>query len=264
VIFLRADLSQADARIVGVLSKNAQLTELARMKPWEFDTHRHAAELIFQKPQSEISKDERQGSKKIAHGVRYDEQPARISDSLLKDGYIYTEEECDVFRNRYLEALPGILEYQYHTRMLIIRNRYLQDSWGGRIYFKYDRMAPDLYRRGYAWRAAVEVAKILNQKAFIPADRFIKTNALRSKINLQVHDEILISTTPFNDEAWKLACMIKESVEQPRLYDGVELVMPVEFALERRYHSEDQEFKRFPSRDEFNDKLKVVWNERIR
>lgn len=265
MIFLRADESQADSRIVYALSHDPELIKLAQAKPWEFDVHKLVGSIMFQEPESAITGDKRQATKKIAHGTHYDEQAQRMSDSLLKDGYLFTPEECEIGRRRYMQRFPAIQNgYMLNTRLIVIRKRYLESSWGRRIYFPYERFGPDLYRRAYAWRAAVEVADILNQWGWIPAVNFCEKYNLKSRVNLQVHDEVLISTTLENDECWDLMRMLRDSVERERCYEGVPLVMPLTFSLETRYHSEELEWKKFPSYEEYKEGIERVWAARLK
>jgi|SRR5581483_1770763 len=264
MLFLRADLSLADARVYFALSKDPRLIEIARKSPTEFDVHKFVGSLIFGEPEENIKGEKRQVSKKVSHGSAYDMAPDRMSDTLIKDGYFYTPEECAVMQARYHAALPAIREgYQFNTRMLIIRERKLVNSWGRVIYFRHERFEPSVYRRGYAWRAASEVADILNQWGFIPLDQFIERNNLKSRINMQVHDEVLVSVT--RDEAWDIARFLRDSIEREREYDGISLKMPVTFAVERRYHTEEVEFKRLPDdKAEWDAKFDPLWETRIK
>jgi len=260
-------MSQADSRVVYVLSHNEELIKIAQSKPYEFDVHKYVGSILFQCPESDIKGDKRQAVKKITHGTHYDEQEQRMSDSLLKDGYVFTPEECKVGQMRYLNRFPAIRDgFQFRSRMLVIggNKRMLENTWGRKIYFTYERFDPALYRRIYAWRAASEVADTLNQWGFIPTVQFIDKYNLRSRVNLQVHDEICVSVTPENDECWDLMRLIRDSMEREREYEGTKLSIPVTFALEAKYHAEQVEWKRFPSYEEYKECISKLWEQRIR
>ena len=263
MLFLRSDLSQAESRIVYVLTHDPELLRIARSNPWEFDTHKFVGSCISGLPELEIVGERRQAYKKIAHGTHYDEQPPRISDSLLKDGFTFTPEECAKGQNRYLRRFPAIQgTYQFNIRMKLIRERKLTNSWGASIFFTHERLEPMLYRRGYAWIPQSEIGRLLNQCGFVPTDQFLLRNNMRSRINLQVHDEICLSTCP--EEAWDVIRFIQESLYTEREYEGERLSIPIEYALETRYHSADVEFKRFPSKEEFEADFAKLWETRIR
>jgi len=263
MLFLRVDLSQAESRIVYALTHDPELLRIARSQPHEFDTHKFVGSCISGLPESEIVGEKRQAYKKIAHGSHYDEQPPRISDSLLKDGFVFTVEECAAGQQRYLRRFPAIQGvYQANIRMRLIRDRKLTNSWGASIYFKYEHMEPTTYRRGYAWVPQGEIGRLLNQAGLVPVDNYLLRNNLRSRLNLQVHDEITASTCP--EEAWDLLRFTHESLEVEREYEGEKLIIPREYALETRYHQGDVEFKKFPTKDEFMDKFMALWEKRIR
>lgn len=263
MLFLRSDLSQAESRIVYVLTHDPELLRIARSQPHEFDTHKFVGSCISGRPESEIVGEKRQAYKKIAHGSHYDEQPARISDSLLKDGFIFTERECAVGQQRYLGRFPSIQgTFQANIRMRLIRDRKLTNSWGATIYFLYERFEPSLYRRGYAWIPQGEIGRLLNQCGFVPTDQFIVRNGLRSRLNMQVHDELLASTCP--TEAWDLLRFMHERLLVEREYEGERLTIPIEYALEKRYHDESVVYKRFPEKDQFLDDFNKLWEERIK
>ncbi|MDE2233253.1 MAG: hypothetical protein KGJ90_03950 [Patescibacteria group bacterium] len=264
MLFLRADLSQAESRVTYALSHNDELIELARKKPWEFDVHRYIATIIFDKPSEEITNLQRYATKKVTHGTHYDMQPERMSDTLLKEGFSFTPTECNVLQRKYLQRFPAIRDsYHYRCRMKCIQKRYLENSWGRRIYFTYERLGPELYRRLYAWTPQSEVGDLLNQWGFIPAVQFIDKYNFKSRVNLQVHDEVCISVTPDNDEAWDLMRLLAESLEREREYEGVKLSIPVSLTLETRYHAEEHEFKQFPSYGEYKEVMAKLWESRM-
>ncbi len=256
-------MSQAESRIVYVLTHDPELLKIARSNPWEFDTHKFVGACISGKPESEIVGQVRQAYKKIAHGSHYDEQPPRISDSLLKEGFIFTVDECDRGQQRYLRRFPAIQSvYQANIRMRLIRDRKLTNSWGATIFFPFERLEPPLYRRGYAWIPQSEIGRLLNQKGFVPVDKFLLRNNMRSRINLQVHDEIALSTCP--EEAWDVLRFIQDSLAVEREYEGEKLTVPIEYSLERRYHQEDVSFKKFPEKDQFLEEFNKLWETRIK
>jgi hypothetical protein len=78
---------------------------------------------------------------------------------------------------------------------------------------------------------------------------------MQSRINLQTHDSLNISTTPA--EGYEVMCFLRESLERPRRYAGIELTIPVEFKIGLSWRM-DHEFKRFPSKDEFTEAVKEM------
>lgn len=271
-LFLRFDLSQAEDRIVKVLSHDPELIELANTKPWEFDTHLYNGGLLFEKLDLKmvplkfdqlpkgcldgVTKPERQASKKLVHLGNYDGQAQRASDALLDEGFIISPRDVDRRREIYHRRFPGIRGgYQLRTRMLVIQERRLTTSWGFEIRFPYERLDGQLWRRAYAWRPQSEVGYLLNQKGVIVAYDWINVHNRDARISFQVHDEIAISVGRA-DIAWDLSRVLRENLESEREYEGERLSIPADMAIERRYHGRDGdciEYKRFPTKEEFFD-----------
>jgi DNA polymerase I-like protein with 3'-5' exonuclease and polymerase domains len=268
MLYLRADLSQAEDRLVKILSHDPELIELARKKPWEFDVHRFNGAIVFAKEESDITKAERQGSKRVVHASNYDAQPDRLSDALLDDGFIVTPKECETAQGRYHTRFPAIRNgYQLRTRMLVIQNRCLEGRDGFRIEFKYERLDGSLFRRAYAWRPQHFIGTHLNQAGIIPTWEAIQRWGLKSRIDFQVHDEIAIAV-PDENEAWSLACLLHESLEKEQEYEGERLSIPADLCLETRYHGRESlgeivEFKKPPERGAFNEAFRELWERRV-
>ena len=253
-LFLRADLSQAEDRVVKVLSQDPELIELAQTKPWEFDVHTYNAAIVFQIEEKDVSKLQRYASKRVVHLSNYGGSPQRASEALMEEGFSVSVEECIAGRNRYYKRFPGITEgYHKRVRTQVIEYRKLVNSYGFGIEFPYERLDDALFRRAFAWRPQSEVGFLLNQQGVIPAYEWIQQHAHHSRIAFQVHDEIAIAIGEVA-EAWDLARVVRDSLEAERTYDGAGLSIPAEFALESRYHGrkgEVVEWKMFPTKEEF-------------
>lgn len=254
-IFLEVDMSQAEDRLVKVLTGSDRLIARARSAPWENDEHRRAAEIIW--PGLEITKDRRTIGKRTRHAGNYGMTGKTHSEQLLKDGHTFTPQECD----KMIEAIidkdtPEVRHWQAAVRRLIMHQRKLTDSWGAEWIVEFDRLDDDLYRRAYARIPQGEVARTLNQWGLRPVDAYIEDCGLKARVNQQGHDALLISTPP--GDAWALTCFLKASLERERLYlspvtgQRVALTIPVEFKIGRSWKA-DHEWKRLPSRSEFED-----------
>ena len=270
MLILRFDMSQAEARILGVLSHDETMIKLARSKPWEFDQHRFNASIVFKKDEKDITKEERYAAKRIVHGSGYGMQPARMSDSLLDEGFTIPPEECAQLQNNYLARMPGVKQYQLRTRMLVIQTKTLINSYGFSIKFAYERRDDQLWRRAYAWRCQSEIGYLLNQSGILPAWKYIQKWTLSSRIDFQVHDEIAIAVPSVN-EAWDLARLLHETLEEEHEYEGEKLSIPADCCLETRYHGREQpgarevhEFKRFPEKGVFEDVFRTLWERRVK
>lgn len=260
-IFLEVDESQGEDRIVKCLAaaatrdpkRQAHLLERARSNPWENDEHRRAASIIYNIPESDVTESPNGGQryigKRTRHAGNYDMHGRRLADELLKEGLVYTGDECEGYIQRVIDKdVPEIRLWQREVRQTVLRDRAMASSWGYVLDYTYERLSDDLYRSAYAFIPQHELAMILNEWGFKPLYYWLKTQGNPATINNQKHDSLLISTPP--EWAWTIACFLKESLERPRTYAGFELTIPVEFKLGRTEKG-DIAFKKFPTQDEF-------------
>lgn len=253
-VMLEADLSQAEDRVVAMLTEDPTLIDLARRHPSTFDKHRWSAANIFAILESEVTKLQRYLGKRTVHAGNYGMGPEKLSEILLKDGYVRTVEECERLLKGHFEG-PGqaILGWQKDIRKTLMREKLLCNSWGRMIDFSPYPLCEDVYRRGYAFVPQSEVADLLNQWGLIPVFHYLKDK--EAKINAQVHDALVISAP--HREVYDLMCFIRKSLEKPRWYKGQELTIPVTFKLGRSWKG-DKEYDTFPSREEVDTVLKEI------
>ena len=249
-IFLRIDLSQAESRDVYVRTGDRKLIEIARLSPWEFDMHTHNASLIFKIPPEQVTYDQRYLGKKAVHGAQRGLRGLKLSEELLKDEYVRTPEECEDMIESYLNEHKPLIDWFRRVRQTVLRDRLLVSAWGRRMDLSHSRLNDELYREAYSFYPQSDIGDLLNQFGLVPCHYYLKGKRSKAKINLQVHDELLISTPP--KEAYDIALFLKNSLEQPMVLDGEELIIPVEFGLGTTWKVE-HEFKRLPSRKEFTE-----------
>lgn len=247
-VFLKADLSQAESRVVYALTGDPKLVEIAQTPPWEFDVHRFNASIIFGKPEDEVTGEERYLAKRAVHAAHYGMHGGKLSEILLLDGIARTPDECQAMIDAYMEWARSVRQWQRDTRQKVLLKRPIVTSWGLAFDPGVDvRVSEDLFRQAYAFVPQSEVAFLLHQYGFVPLDAYIRSTNLASKINLHVYDELVVSC-PL-EEVWDVATFLRESLERPRLYGGVELVIPVEVGVGSSWKVE-REWKRFPNRAE--------------
>jgi uracil-DNA glycosylase family 4 len=251
MVFVEADLSQAEDRIVKMLAAaitgNQSLRARARAMPWENDEHRRAASIVFKKPVTAVTKVERQIAKPIRHGVNYNEGALTISEVLSKDGLTFTPEECQKALDALHAADPDIRVWQADVRKTVMTHKCLVNSWGRMLTFDHERLDDDAYRRGYAFVPQSEVPDLVNQWGLIPVVAWLKSTGRKSVLHLQGHDSLLLSCPP--DEVWDVMAFLRASLERPRTIGREPLVIPVEFKAGRTWAA-TVEWKKPPTRDE--------------
>jgi len=251
---MKLDLSQVEGRIVYMLTRDPHLVAEAQSKPWEYNMHESNAKLIFKI--KEVNKDQYYLGKKAVHGAQRAMTGYRLSDELLKEGYVRTQDECDWMLLQYHTAKPAIQEiYFAETRQKVWNERSLTNSWGRTIKWRYERWDMELYKEAYSWMPQSEAAELLNQWGLIPTWNYIQEHKLKSKICAQVHDELLIETNV--QEAWYVAECFRWYIERPRDYSGNQLIVPVTLAVGKNWAG-DYEWKKFPTKDEFGAKVKEL------
>ena len=251
--------SQAEDRVVKMLTRSKRLIKLARLHPDEWDAHKHSAHIAFGTAIDEVTYDERYLGKRAKHAVNYDMRGRRLSDELLKEGYVVPPEESQRIIDKLHADSPEIKEvYHKETRAEVMRNRCLSNIWGAIIDFEYERLDDDLYRRAYAWRPQSDIAILMNLWGFIPADEYLlkpccrrhSHAGIKPAINLHMQDGLWISTPP--EHAWDIAVFLQSSLEQPVYYYGEPITIWCEFSLGSTWKAE-HEWKRLPNRKEFTD-----------
>lgn len=253
-IFVECDLSQAEDRVVKAYTGDPRLIAEARAHPAEFDTHTNNARAIFgvETP----TKDQRYLGKKVVHASNYGMAGKKLSEELLKENDVRTPDECQRLIDRRLELAPAILQWQQRTRMEVMRTRRLMNSWGWTIDFKYERLGEELYRRAYAWRPQSDIGILTNLWGLIPVWQAIQERKrriggpwARTRIALQVHDALVACAPP--EVAYDVAVLMRECLERPHEYGGVELTIPIEVKIGTSW-AMTTGWKRFPEREAFD------------
>lgn len=251
-VFLEVDESQAESRVVYVLSGDPTLIELARRHPSIFDQHTYNAHRIFGIPESDIVYDQRQIGKKTVHGAQRGMRGDKLSGVLLKDGYVRSAEECQAFLDSYMREHPGMDTYFRWIRDQTMRNRYLANSWGRVWDISFERLGDDVYRRAYSFLPQSEVGDLLKQWGQIPAHALCaQWGYENARLAAQVHDSVLISLRP--ECVYPMAVYLQQWLERPRVYQTaagpVELTIPVTFTVGHNWAGQT-EWKVLPSEGE--------------
>lgn len=241
-VFVEGDLSQAEARIVYCLTKDPDLIAIARLMPWEYDTHSENTKLILGKGPEHYSEAEWKSLRKnvgkpTAHAGHYGQMGPTMSDSLLKKGIVMDPWECQRHIDAYMAKRPAVLEWQKEIKWRVIDKRELTNSWGRVADFRYMRLQPHLYQKAFNFIPQSEVGGIINQYGMIPIHRAIRQEGMAHRLRLQIHDALLYWSPATVEDVWWLICQMRQNLEQPRVYESVELMIPLEIKIGRRWGS---------------------------
>lgn len=191
-IFFSADYSQIELRLMAHLSGDAHLIEAFNNGE---DIHAATAARIFKKPLEEVSRDERRKAKTANFGIIYG-----ISAFGLAERMEVSRTEAKELIDNYFQTYPGVREYIDNSVSRAKELGYIETLCGRRRYLP-DINSRNAVVRGYAERNAVNApiqgtaADIIKIAMIRVAERF-KAEGIRSKMILQVHDELNFSVLP--------------------------------------------------------------------
>ena len=207
-IFLDADYSQIELRILAHCSGDEQLIRAYREAQ---DIHRMTASQVFHIPFDEVTDLQRRNAKAVNFGIVYG-----ISSFGLSQDLSITRKEAAQYIDRYFETYPGIKQFLDEQVEHAKENGYVVTLFGRR------RPVPELkssnfMQRSFGERVAMNApiqgtAADIIKIAMIGVNRELHVRGLKSRLLLQVHDELLIET--HLEEVAEVTEILKTQMEQ--------------------------------------------------
>lgn len=220
-IIVSADYSQIELRILASIANVEALKQAFKEGK---DIHSKTASDIFDVPIDMVTKNMRRIAKAVNFGIIYG-----ISGFGLSENIGVSTKEAKEFINNYLETYPGIKKYMDDTIAKAKEIGYV------RTLFNRKRIIPELNNKNYMIRSAGERIALntpiqgtsadIIKKAMIEVDKKFKENNIKSKMILQVHDELIFDT--LKEEKEKV-CEIIESVMDADYNINVPLEIDIE------------------------------------
>ena len=206
--FFSADYSQIELRIMAHLSEDEHLVQDFRDGR---DIHAATAARVFHKPIDEVTRDERRKAKTANFGIIYG-----ISAFGLAERMEVSRTEAKELIDNYFATYPKVKIYMQQSVDIARERGYIETAWGRRRYLP-DIQSHNAVVRGYAERNAVNApiqgtAADIIKVAMIHIDRRFREEQLRSKMILQVHDELNFSVVP--EELDKVRSIVISEMEQ--------------------------------------------------
>lgn len=206
--FFSADYSQIELRIMAHLSGDENMI---RDFNEGADIHAATAARVFKKPIDEIGRDERRKAKTANFGIIYG-----ISAFGLAERMEVSRSEAKELIENYFATYPKVKEYMNASIDRAREKGYIVTEFGRRRYLA-DINSHNATVRGYAERNAVNApiqgtAADIIKLAMIAIDRRMREEKLRSKMILQVHDELNFSV--FQDELATVRTIVVEEMER--------------------------------------------------
>ncbi len=187
-VLISADYSQIELRIMAHLSGDPALVRAFNEGA---DIHRATAAEIFGVPVAEVSTDQRRTIKAVNFGLIYGMGAFGLAQQLgIERG------AAQQFIDKYFARYPGVADYMQRTRELAREQGYVETVFGRRLWLP-DINAGGGPRRAGAERAAINApmqgtAADLIKLAMIAVQRWLDRDRVRSKLILQVHDELVL------------------------------------------------------------------------
>lgn len=195
-LFFSADYSQIELRIMAHLSGDENMVEAFREG---HDIHAATAAKVFKKPISEVTPDERRKAKVANFGIIYG-----ISTFGLAERMQVSRTEAKSLIEEYFATYPKIKAYMEKSKEMAREKGYAETLFGRRCYLP-DINSQNAIVRGYAERNAINApiqgtAADIIKIAMVNVDRRMQQENLKSKMILQVHDELDFSVVPGEEE----------------------------------------------------------------
>ena len=215
-LFLSADYSQIELRIMAHLSQDPNLVQAFLGGE---DIHAATAAKIFHKDISEVTSDERRAAKTANFGIIYG-----ISAFGLAERLGCSRSEAKQLIDGYFESYPGVKQYMEQSIATARENGYTQTIFKRRCPLP-DINSHNAVVRGYAERNAINSpiqgsAADIMKIAMIRVDLRMRQEGLQSRMILQVHDELIFTVVP--EEQEKLQTLVVEEMQ-----NAVQLAIPL-------------------------------------
>ena len=221
-LFLSIDYSQIELRILAHISGSEELIQAFRNGE---DIHTKVAADIYGVDAKDVTKLMRSTAKAVIFGIVYG-----ISGFGLGENLNISRKEAQDFINKYYELYPGVKRYMDN----IIKEAY--ETGSVRTLFNRKRTIEELNNRNYMIRASGErialntpiqgtSADIIKKAMVLVFEEFKKQN-IKSKMVLQIHDELVIDT--IKEEEEQVTKIVKEVME-----NVIKLDVPLKVGIAR-------------------------------
>ena len=195
-LFFSADYSQIELRVMAHLSEDENMINVFKNGK---DLHAATAATIYKKNIDEVSRDERTKSKRANFGIIYG-----ITVFGLAERLGISREESKKLIDGFFETFPKVKSYMDQAIEDARIKEYVETLFGRRRYLK-DINSQNATVRGFAERNAINApiqgtAADIIKVAMIRIFNRFKTENIRSKMILQVHDELNFSVYPEEKE----------------------------------------------------------------
>ena len=207
-LILSADYSQIELRVLAHVSQDKNMLESFKSGK---DIHTLTASKVFGVKVPEVTKEMRIQAKAVNFGIVYGQTRYGLAKALD-----INPEVAQTFIDKYLSTYPKIKKYMRETREFVEKEGYVQTIFGRKRYLDNEINSGNAMIREFAKRAAINhpiqgSASDIMKMAMIEFNKKLKENNLKSKMILQVHDEIVVETA--KDELEIVKKLVTDAME---------------------------------------------------
>ena len=218
---LAADYSQIELRVIASISKDKNMVDAFTKNQ---DIHTITASKIYNIDPDDVSREQRGNAKTVNFGIIYG-----VSAFGLSQQTNLSRAESKIMIDSYFENYPGLKDYMSSQIDFARNNGYVQTIMGRRRYLQNINSQNNMLRSGAERNAinapiqgsAADIIKI----AMIRVHEKFKEQSLKSKMLLQVHDELVFDV--YKSEKNIVKTIVKDTMES-----AVKLLVPLKIDLE--------------------------------
>ncbi len=213
-LLLSADYSQIELRLLAHCSRDDSLIEAFCSGE---DVHAQTAAKVFEVPLEGVTKDMRYRAKAVNFGIIYGQSKYGLAKALNIAPFA-----AEMFIEKYFATYPKVKEYMESTKRFAHEHGYVETIFGRKRYLLNDLASPNHAIREAAERAAINqplqgTAADLIKMAMIDLSQKLKENKLKSKMIMQVHDELILEIEDGELEEVKKLTLEAMELNQPLL-----------------------------------------------
>lgn len=224
-LFIDADYSQIELRVLAHISNDEHMIEAFNNNE---DIHKQAAASVFKVPINEVTKEQRTHAKAVNFGIVYG-----ISEFGLGEQIGVSRKKAKEYIDQYLEKYSGIKQFMSDIVEEAKEKGYVETLFKRRRYIP-ELKSKNFNIRQFGARAAMNTpiqgtAADIMKIAMIDVFNKLKERKLKSKLILQIHDELLIETK--EEEKEEVKNILKTSME-----NAIKLKVPLRADVSEAYN----------------------------
>ena len=207
-VFVDADYSQIELRVLAHITGDEALINAFRNGE---DIHTSTASLVFEVDSEHVTPELRRRAKAVNFGIVYG-----ISDYGLARDLGITRKEAKRYIDGYFEKYPKVKEYVDEIVRIGQEQGYVETLFHRRRYLP-ELASKNFHQRSFGKRVAMNTpiqgtAADIIKIAMVKVYRALKESGLKSRLILQVHDELVVET--FMDELETVKQLVRKSMEE--------------------------------------------------